>query len=278
MAGDAIDSLSDQERWTKAAGRYQELIGKFTSVGTERLVDLVNDLRPFDSDSYALDNGCGGGSIAISLTKRSSGTKILATDISVGMLAEVDKLQLPLVSTQREDAVTLSGLSDNTFTHVLSSFAIQFTPDCMATVHSMYRVLQPGGIAGIVIWGPYTGPAAIHNEACKRLKPDFTPTATQAPKSWREERDHKAAMEAAGFNEVATETVRLPFAFDKAEGFTEYWFGYGNPVPSKLLAHWQAAGGDLGELKREIEDLVQEEYGNGAEIYFDVVLGVGRKV
>jgi len=137
------DSVTDHTRWTKASGLYQDRIGKCTFLGTERLVDKVDELLPFDANGYVLDNGCGSGSITVRVTDKCPQTPILATDLSTGMLAQVDKLGLPNVTTKRADAVTLAGVDDETFMHVLSSFMIQFTPSAQSTVQAMYRVLKP---------------------------------------------------------------------------------------------------------------------------------------
>lgn len=276
MTAATVDTVTEHERWSKASSRYQERIGKTTSVGTERLVDIVNKLSPFDSDSRVLDNGAGGGSLTIKVVEKSSTTRVLATDLSVGMLEVIDNLKLRGVTTQREDAVTLSCLSNDSFSHVMSSFMIQYTPDAHATLASMYRVLAPGGIAGIAIWGPRTI-ADIHDKACYRLKPTYKSAPPSAAGSWSSKEDHKIALDKAGFKDVAIDTVWMPFECKNADHFLDYWFGYGNPVPRKMIEHWTAAGGDLEALKDEVRKVVQEEYADGADIGFEAVLGWGSK-
>jgi len=147
------DVLSEAKAWDGFSSSYQNRIGACTMHGIARLVSILASKAPFNEHSFVLDNGTGGGSIARTITQRFPSTKILATDISPGMLAQVDALALPNVTTQIEDAVTLAGLAHNTFTHSLTSFAIQFTPDMRACVHAMYRTLKANGIAGFAIWG-----------------------------------------------------------------------------------------------------------------------------
>ena len=139
VASQSVDRLTEHQRWTAAADHYHDVVGNCTMHGTKRLVKVSNDISSFHATSYVLDVGAGTGSLARQVVERETGVRVLATDISEGMLATIDKLALPGVSTQHEDAVTLSGLADNTFTHGLSSFAIQFTPDPAACVRSLYR-------------------------------------------------------------------------------------------------------------------------------------------
>ena len=120
-------------------------------------------------------------------------------------------------------------------------------------------------------------PEAINNAAAKRLNPEYKPVSPLMPGSWSDEKMHAAAMERAGFRDVTTESVRMPFAFDDATGFTDYWFANNNPVPTKFLNHWMEQGGDREELNREVEAIVRCDYGNGADLCLIGVIGVGRK-
>lgn len=66
--GKTAESVIEHARWTKASAVHQDRIGKCTFLGTERLVDKVCKLLPFEEDSYALDNGCGSGSITVRIS------------------------------------------------------------------------------------------------------------------------------------------------------------------------------------------------------------------
>lgn len=193
------------------------------------------------------------------------------------MLEQITSLHLPDVTTQREDAVDLRGLNDNIFSHVLSSFMIQFTPDQTATLSAMYRVLAPGGVVGIAIWGPNSDAEIIHKRACAMLNPAYQAPSPYAPRSWRSEQDHAAKIIEAGFRDVATGTVRMPFKCRDAEHFVEYWFDFGNPVPTKYLDDWKANGGDVVKLRTAVRDVVREQYNDGRNVWFRAVLGWGRK-
>lgn len=278
MSSQQEDSVSNADKWSTASERYQERIGWTTIYGTSRIVELVNTFYPFTDTSYVLDVGTGGGSIPIKIRERApAGTKILATDISPGMLAQVDKLKLPNVVTQQEDAVTLGGLDSDVFSHVFTSFAIQFTPDTPETVRQLYRVLRPGGMAGIVIWGDYAGPLDIHDRACRLVKPDYKPADPNTRGAWTSIREHQAQLQSAGFKNVGTDCCLMPFHCESGEQFCEYWFGYNNPVPGKLLKAAEEQGIDMEQLRTVMAKLVDEEFEGGKGVYFTAVLGWGSK-
>jgi len=274
----SVDVISKPEAWDGFSSSYQNRIGACTMHGTARLVEILAGEIPFDEHSFVLDNGTGGGSIARNIKQKFPSTKILATDISPGMLKQVDALDLPGVTTQLEDAVTLSGLADDTFTHSLTSFAIQFTPSMLSCVHAMHRTLKPGGIAGFAIWGLATDIGNIHDIACTRLDPTHKPLDFYPAGAWSSEDGQRAAMVDAGFRNIHTLSVKMPLKFDSAEDYVHWWTGpYGNPVATQLLADWKEHGGSLGQLKLVIQDVVREQYDNGAGITMEAVLARGIK-
>jgi len=84
-------------------------------------------------------------------------------------------------------------------------------------------------------------------------------------------------MELAGFEDVSTEMIKVPFEFESAEEYLGYWSDGGNPVPEKMNADWEARGGSREALRGEIGTVVRDEYEDGKGIHFTAVLGWGRK-
>ncbi|GAB7339550.1 hypothetical protein MBLNU457_6160t1 [Dothideomycetes sp. NU457] len=272
------DVLSKPEAWNGFSHTYQTRIGTCTMHGTSRLVEILANEAPFNSHSYVHDNGTGGGSIARAIKERYPTTKILATDISPGMLKQVDSADLPGVTTQLVDAVTQAGLDDNTFTHSLTSFAIQFTPDMLATVQSMHRTLKPGGVVGFANWGAGTCVDIVHDAAGKRLDPSYQKLSVYPAGAWNSEQEQRDAMTKVGFKDVKTLSMNMPFAFESAEDYAHWYFGpFGNPVAAKLLADWKKHGGDLEELKFAVQDVVREQYDDGKGLAMEAVLAWGTK-
>ena len=109
---------------------------------------------PITKDSHILDAGAGAGSLTIEVKHQCHAASVLATNISTRTrtLEQIELLHLADVTTRQADAMGVADIADGKFTHVVSSFAIQFTSDCSNTVESMYRVVTRGRVAGISIW------------------------------------------------------------------------------------------------------------------------------
>ncbi|QIW99509.1 hypothetical protein AMS68_005027 [Peltaster fructicola] len=264
--------------WDEISERYQGLVGRMTLHGTTRIVEYVNTVAPFQEDSYVLDVGAGGGSVEIVIRERApAGTKILATDIAVGMLAQIDALKLPNVTTQQEDAVNLAGLKNDTFTHAFTTYAIQFTPDAQEAVNQMYRVLKPGGTAGILIWGDYVGMADIHDRACRLVNPQYRAAEPMAGKAWSGRVEHRQALMKAGFQNVEINGCLMPWYTETGEDFARYWFDFKNPVPELMLAGAAKQGITREQLRPVVTKLVNDEYSGPRGIVGTAVLGWGTK-
>ncbi|EMC92008.1 hypothetical protein BAUCODRAFT_160615 [Baudoinia panamericana UAMH 10762] len=246
--------------------------------GTARLVEVVDKLLPFTEESSVLDVGCGTGSLTVKIHEICGQARILATDVAEGMLAEVNKLHIPHVTTQFEDGATLAGLKDASFTHGLSSFATHIIPDAMRVVKSLHRVVMPGGVVGIAIWGEYLGLLVGHERACRRLKPEYTVLDPKLPGTWYAEEEHRKALQEAGVKDVKTELFNMPL-FQPADGWSnvasEWWTSTNNPFARGLIDHWVDHGGSKDKLAREFERAVCEDQPDG--IFLSCVVGWGRK-
>lgn len=98
---------------------------------------------------------------------------IVAADLSPGMLEKIEKKLLPQVKCQVLDAIDLSPIVDRTFTHSLSTFMIQFTPDPFGALKEMYRVTKSGGTLGLCMWGELCFDAPWE-ETVRQFEPDYT--------------------------------------------------------------------------------------------------------
>ena len=137
----------------------------------DHLVQEAHIIHAFSAqDSDVLDVGTGAGAVPESITKSFPGIRILATDIAPGIVEAVDKKHMPNVSTRVVDAGQMnnvSGLAVNaTFSHAFSTFMIMFTLEPMNVVREMQRVLKPGGLIGLALWGEVVGPNNLWEEAC----------------------------------------------------------------------------------------------------------------
>lgn len=186
---------------------------------------LVENAHVFDGpfqDLKILDNACGGGILTRELfnleeEQRQSDkiiSRVVAGDIDERMLAYVKQLSeesgWKQVETLRFDqqSVPLEGAS---FTHVLSSFGIFFSPDDAKVLSETLRLLQPDGIAGFTSW-KYLG--WWHDIATPALSQSF-PDAPALPypgtifpsKGWDDPSQVRSKMEAAGLKDVHVEEL-----------------------------------------------------------------------
>jgi len=71
--------------------------------------------------------------------------------------------------------------------------------------------------------------------------------------AWSDKESHRSAMLQAGFQQVIVETIQMPFFFSNATAYTDYWFGYNNPVTKRFISDFVEQGGDKEKLRQEME-------------------------
>ncbi|KAK3169665.1 hypothetical protein OEA41_009049 [Lepraria neglecta] len=167
----AIFPLTDPaSSWSTVSASYPERVGRMRSHSSERLPTIADERRSFSpSASYVLDNGAGAGTLTDCVTSSYPSIRVLATDIAPGMLEALDKKQTPNVKTGVMDAAELDNIEglglDGSFSHAFSTFMIMFTTQPINVLKEMHRVLQPGGIIGLAIWGERVDPSTLWEEA-----------------------------------------------------------------------------------------------------------------
>lgn len=146
---------------------YEELGASFdefmSAYDVERRVQLIDALLPKRRDfENGLEVGCGTGAVTQHFYRRVR--NLTVSDLSAQLAESTGKA----VSARwcREDACHLS-FSDNTFDLVLSSECIEHTPDPVAAVKEMARVLAPGGTLVLTtpnrLWYPIVwGASRLH--------------------------------------------------------------------------------------------------------------------
>lgn len=272
--------------WSVAATPYTAQVALTTSLASTALIDLVETLSPIDSlepssslpthsTASVLDAGAGSGSLTSALSARYPTVPIVATDFAPSMVAALDARHLPNVRTHVLDSCVPHPeiLRSDSFSHVLSSFMLQYTCNPHGAVREMYRILRPGGVVGLAIWTD----VAINwpwNEACKRLDPTFEPVKHFDESAWVVEQEIEAALTEAGFQEVKSEGAKTPLRFESAEEFANYWFNSKNPGMVKAQSAWK---GNAEDVRAMLEKVVREEWGDGKEFIMSVGLTVGRK-
>ncbi|MDH6118185.1 class I SAM-dependent methyltransferase [Kitasatospora sp. GAS204B] len=139
--------------FTLAADEYDEANGGFFNPIGARLARLAG-LRPGDR---VLDVGCGRGAVLFAaLAEVGPEGYVVGIDLAPGMVrataAQAAGHGLRNVNVRVDDAEAL-GFPDHSFEAALSSFAVIFTPDPVAALASVHRVLVPGGRFGFTAFG-----------------------------------------------------------------------------------------------------------------------------
>jgi ubiquinone/menaquinone biosynthesis C-methylase UbiE len=136
-----------------AAEEYDAANGGFFNPIGARLARLTG-LR---SGDRVLDVGCGRGAVLFAaLADVGPDGYVVGIDLAAGMVrataAQAAGRGLRNVRVQVDDAEAL-GFPDRSFEAALSSFAVIFTPDPVAALTSLHRVLVPGGRLGFTAFG-----------------------------------------------------------------------------------------------------------------------------
>lgn len=152
---------------------------------------------------------------------------------------------------------------------------VMFTLQPMNVVREMHRVLQPGGVFGMALFGERVGPNTLWEEACQTLDPAYRlPSPFADPNAWRTEGEAMAALKEAGFRDVTTEVYVVPFEFEDTESYIRFWYGAKNPVADRFKASF---GGDQDEAKEALRKVLRERYNDATTIVAETVLAIGRK-
>ena len=134
-----VDSRRKELAHDRLTGRFDELmddydLGRRTALLVDRF--LGDTIR----GKLVLDAGCGVGGVTRTLVAR--GARVVALDIGPSLAAETkarcgcDAVVGSLAST---------GFASDSFDAVLSSEAVEHTPDPRASVRELYRLVKPGG-------------------------------------------------------------------------------------------------------------------------------------
>ncbi|MDA7087461.1 class I SAM-dependent methyltransferase [Pseudomonas sp. SA3-5] len=146
------------------------------------------------------------------------GGSVLATDISGEMVksgnAAAEKSGLSNVTFQRMNAEALD-CEDDSFDRALCALGLMYMPDPRAALNEMKRVLRPGGLASVAVWGERRNcgwaeifpivDSHVHSEVCPLF---FGLGSAGALVS---------DLEAAGFTNVQERRIQSVLSFDNSK-------------------------------------------------------------
>ena len=209
-------------QWEDAAPawhRWGAAIENWLGAATERMLDAAN----LTSGSRVLDvaAGAGGQSLAAARRVGESGL-VLATDISPAILEFAAKSAadagLTAIATRELDGESLD-VDEASFDAVISRVGLIYFPDQQAALAGMRRALRPGGRISAVVYSTAdrNGFFAIPVGIIRRRAQLPPPAPGQpGPFSLGGPGVAEAALETAGFRDVAVERVPSPLRMESA--------------------------------------------------------------
>ncbi len=143
---------------------------------------------------------------------------ILATDLSGEMVnagnATAGKLGLSNVTFRRMNAEALD-CQDDSFDRALCALGLMYMPDPRAALKEMKRVLRPGGLAGVAVWGDRRncGWAEVFPIVDSHVNSEVCPLFFGLGSAGALVSD----MEAAGFSNVRERRIQSVLSFDSSQ-------------------------------------------------------------
>lgn len=159
-----------------------------------------------------LETAAGTGIVTAKLAGALPDARIIATDLNQAMLDVADKhIDAGNVSYQAADAQDLP-FDDSSFDLVVCQFGVMFYPDRVKGNSEARRVLRDGGRYMAVIWDSLdkSPPAVVIAEAVAARFPDDPPSfLSRVPWGYSDKARIEADMRAAGFSDIAIDTVEV---------------------------------------------------------------------
>ncbi|RCX17164.1 excisionase family DNA binding protein [Anaerobacterium chartisolvens] len=132
-----------KEFFNQVAAQWEELRKGYYD---DEILKKLLDMELLKSDMTVVDLGAGDGYISISVAPRVK--KVIAVDISQGMLKELEKKafreNLKNIDTVLTDGGEIS-LEDSSVDMVCASMVLHHIEEPEASIEEMYRVIKPGG-------------------------------------------------------------------------------------------------------------------------------------
>lgn len=193
--------------------------------------DLLLEMARLQDGEEVVEVACGSGLVTLQAARAvGPGGRVVATDLSEGMLAETraaaESGGVRNLEVRRAGAEEL-GLPDDAFDVALCALGLMYVPDPDAALREMGRVLRPGGRAVVAVWGERKrcGWAEIFPIVDARVETEVCPLFFQLGTG----DTLGLRMEGAGFREVTVERIETTLEYASPEAALEAAFA-GGPV------------------------------------------------
>lgn len=266
------DAHAVRDAWDDFGVGYDRAFGSsFTAIARAalRFADVQPGMR-------LLDVAAGSGALSIPAAKL--GARVLATDLSPGMLAllrgRAAEAGVAGIGTAVMDGTDLA-FEDRSFERVCSQFGVMLFPDPDAGLREMFRVTATGGRGVVVIFGrpERVIPLWLVGQALHAV----LPKATDPPGN-RLQSDPMSladAMAIAGFVAVRLHKLDLSVEVGSAKGA---WDVVSSGMGNLAMLLRQLPKQQVDALRDAFVDLVLERYGPSAsQLPVEVIVGIGSR-
>lgn len=221
-------------------------------------IDLAHRIPP--GATRVLEVAAGTGRVTRHLLQRlPADGSVLATDLNDAMLARAAQVITDARVTWRAADAQALPLGDGEFDAVVCQFGLMFVPDKPLALREMRRVLRAGGRLLLSTWDRFdrNEVTRLLHELVTAAFPGDPPTFMLTPFSMHDRDALRALVVAAGFGEVAVETVE---AAGRSASAAELAIGLvrGNPLWNQLVER----GVDAPAFERTVADALVARFGD----------------
>lgn len=242
--------------WDEWGGVLEEWLGPATEV--------MLDLAGVGAGARVLDVAAGAGGQTVAAARRAGPAgRVLATDISAGILARADRrlaeAGLANAATRVMDGEDIA-VEPGHYDAVVSRLGLIYFPDRQRALHSMREALRPGGRVAVVVYAPaelngfFSVPVAIIRRAAG-LGPPLP--GQPGPFSLAADGALAGELAAAGFSDTEVREVdaplRLPTAADCLRFERESFGALHQMLAALPEADREAAWAEVGEALRQFD-------------------------
>ena len=194
-------------QWTDLVAEYEALVEPFTQQYARAALEMVAGIRP---GTRVLDVAAGTG--ALSLLAAEAGARVLATDLSPGMVARLSQRleAFPRCSVLLMDGQALD-VADGAFDATFSMFGVMLFPDWRRGLQELARTTRPGGHGCVAVWqgSSGAGPTVLLVEAMRSAFPDKeSPALPEGMAVLSRPGTLASEMAAVGFDDVEVRAVK----------------------------------------------------------------------
>ncbi|KAL8819587.1 MAG: hypothetical protein Q9223_002006 [Gallowayella weberi] len=193
-----MSTKGDHSGWTTSFFNQEEMGRRYknneviTGPFAREMIKKAGLLNPNLDNLTVLDNACGTGVVAAALhdlmddaTKKRM--KLTCGDFAEPMLnackRRIEENAWPHTEGRKVDAQK-TGLPDESFSHVLTNFAIMGLQDPTAALKECLRILRPGGICAFTTWTHVDWVGIVRAAFATLPDPPVFPTDEEMYRSW----------------------------------------------------------------------------------------------